>query len=521
MTTTNPHLLKLSLAQKRFLWLGLGLLFLIRLLMVIQVPFADSTESRYAEIARKMVETNDWITPQFDYGVPFWGKPPLHTWVAAAGMKLFGVNQFGGRIFIFLSACAMLYLLFRWVEALRGRDYALVGTVVVFSSGIFFSSMAMVMTDLVMVAGTTLAMVAFWKAIEGETQSHWAGYGFFLGLAIGLLAKGPIAVVLAGLPIGAWVLLSGRWRDAWSRLPWLSGGLLALLITVPWYVAAEIKTPGFLQYFFVGEHFYRYTKPGWTGDLYGDGHHRAFGTIWVYWVSGVLPWSLFFIWPLIHFRKLLSVLRREEGTWLLYLLCWTVAPLLFFTFASNVIRTYVLTGVPAAGFLIMEMWRFTGTLKTKPSPMLSMLFQFALCVALLLYGWNYYVYTYLPDLAPRGTQKWLVAKMNSLQDAQDGDLYIYGERSYSAEFYTGGHSHVLGRNQGLWPLMSDGTRDFVAIRKGRFETLPEEVREAFEYEDSFRRYELYREKEPVEVPAETGARQLGAGRSLAESGPRA
>ena len=56
---------------------GLVTLLLVRLLDMVVVPLTDPTEGRYAEIARKMVETGNWITPQFDYGVPFWAKPCL------------------------------------------------------------------------------------------------------------------------------------------------------------------------------------------------------------------------------------------------------------------------------------------------------------------------------------------------------------------------------------------------------------------------------------------------------------
>ena len=69
--------------SRAILW-GLFLLLAVRVAAMIWVPLTDPTEARYAEIARKMVETGNWITPQFDYGVPFWAKPPLHTWLSAA-----------------------------------------------------------------------------------------------------------------------------------------------------------------------------------------------------------------------------------------------------------------------------------------------------------------------------------------------------------------------------------------------------------------------------------------------------
>ncbi|RYD25437.1 MAG: hypothetical protein EOP87_24390, partial [Verrucomicrobiaceae bacterium] len=50
------------------------------------------------------------------YGVPFWAKPPLSMWVSALGMELFGVNEFGSRIFIFLAAMVILTLVVRAVR---------------------------------------------------------------------------------------------------------------------------------------------------------------------------------------------------------------------------------------------------------------------------------------------------------------------------------------------------------------------------------------------------------------------
>ena len=74
----------------------------MRLLLNAILPLMDKTEARYAEIARIMYETNNWITPQIDYGVPFWAKPPLNTWLSALSMKVFGVNEFAVRFPAFL-----------------------------------------------------------------------------------------------------------------------------------------------------------------------------------------------------------------------------------------------------------------------------------------------------------------------------------------------------------------------------------------------------------------------------------
>lgn len=63
-------------------------------------PLMDTTEARYADIARRMVELNDWITPWFDHEQAFWGKPILSFWLTVVGFKVFGFNEFGARFFL-------------------------------------------------------------------------------------------------------------------------------------------------------------------------------------------------------------------------------------------------------------------------------------------------------------------------------------------------------------------------------------------------------------------------------------
>ena len=360
----TPYLIdhiKLSDLQRKLLWVFIGMILLSRLITIVEIPLMDTTEARYGEIARKMVETNDWITPQFDYGVWFWGKPPLHTWVSALGMKLFGVSAFAARIFIFVSGCGLLALLYRWVQREKGRGYALVGTAVLASSGLFYVAMGSVMTDLVMTCGTCLSMIAFWNALRDDPDNNphprrrlW-GYLFFVGLAIGLLAKGPAATVLTAIPIFLWVLFSNQWVRTWKDIPWLTGGALALVITLPWYIAAELKTPGFIEYFIVGEHYQRFVVSGWEGDLYGSAHDHKKGAIWLYALMCFLPWTPMILAPLLRFKKMLPQLKPRSNPWLFYLLCWAVSPMLFFTMATNILPTYVITGVPAGCFLAIEL----------------------------------------------------------------------------------------------------------------------------------------------------------------------
>ena len=444
--------------DRRFLVAALALLLAARLAAIFWFPFTDTTEARYAEIARKMLETGDWITPQFDYGVPFWGKPPLHTWLSALGMKVFGVGPFGARAFILATAIGVLAIVFAWVRRRRGRDEALLATVVLASTVLFLGASAFVMTDMVMALGTTLCMVGFHMCVTGAGSRRLWGHLFFIGIAVGLLAKGPVAVVLTAIPILLWLAIGGRWRRLYA-LPWASGLILAAILTLPWYVAAEIRTPGFLRYFLIGEHFERFTVSGWRGDLYGSGHARAKGMIWIYALGVFLPWTLFAAALLPRGRAVAALARDGEG-WLSYLALWALSPLILFTPAANILPAYVLPSLPAAAILLVSLWTVAWGGPGRWG-------RAAGALAIGGVAASFLVVSLLSVAAPQAlrlkTERELVAAARAV-DPQIRFTY-WGRRSYSAEFYTGGQVAFTTSEATLDALTGNGVRDAVAVRE--------------------------------------------------------
>ncbi len=447
----------LTQVDQKFLVIALATLLAVRLLAVFWLPFVDTTEARYAEIARKMVETGDWITPQFDYGVPFWGKPPLHTWLSAIGMKIFGVGPFGARIFTLATSLGVLGLIFAWVRQHRGVDQALVATTVLASSVMFFGASAFVMTDMVMVLGTTLSMIAFYNCLPGGSSSATWGRLFFVGIAIGLLAKGPVALVITMIPILPWLFITGRWRRL-NALPWASGLFIAAVLTLPWYIAAEIKTLGFLRYFIIGEHFERFVVSGWQGDLYGSGHAEPKGIIWLYGLATFLPWTVFAVALLPRAKAFFTGTPYDDEGWHSYLALWTIAPLLLFTPAANILAAYALPGLPAAAVLLVSFWTQgwgAPGRKTRIAATGAIGGVAALFLALTVLA------QFFPSVVGWQSERELVSAARSV----DPDIrFTYlGRRSYSAEFYTQGTVQFTDRTATLEALAGNGLRDAVAI----------------------------------------------------------
>jgi len=330
---------------------GIGLL---RAATLGVIPLLDRSEARYAEIGRVMVETDNWLTPQLEVGTPFWGKPPLHFWATALSLQAFGASGFAARLASLLGALAVLFVTQRVARRLHGAFVASLACLVLASSALFYTLAAQVSLDLTLTACTTGALGAFFLAnlephAKVARRLHWLG---FLALGAGLLAKGPVVIALWA---GTLVLTSLALRDLrWLRgVPWVTGIAIAAVVGVPWYLAAERSTPGFLDYFLVHENFLRFLVSDY-GDRYGHGHTLPYGMIWGFALLALLPWSpaiLVFSWR--GWRA--GALARLHGDPARAFLCaWSVAPLLFFTASRSVVVTYVLPALPPIAVLLAD-----------------------------------------------------------------------------------------------------------------------------------------------------------------------
>ncbi|MEL0629868.1 glycosyltransferase family 39 protein [Psychromonas aquatilis] len=328
-------------------------IMLIRLVSLQLYPLMDTTEARYGEMARLMVETNNWVTPLFNYDVPFWGKPPMQTWVSALSGKILGISEFSLRFPHFISG--ILTILLVGYFAYRKRMSPSLSMFILLTCAGFYIASGAIMTDSLLTLSMTLSMFGFYFGWQNHSKRY--AYLGFVGIGLGLLIKGPLIIVLIGLSIVPWIIINYKVLEGakqfWLRIPIFSGLLLSLIIAGPWYAIAEQATPGFLHYFLVGEHWSRFTVSGWSGDLYGSAHDEPRGMIWLFWLYIAFPWSLVLLYRLIKSsKKSVFFTDSESKSWHTFLLCWLISPMLLFTFSGNILPMYVLPGLPAIALLL-------------------------------------------------------------------------------------------------------------------------------------------------------------------------
>ncbi|MGB9010222.1 MAG: glycosyltransferase family 39 protein [Candidatus Acidiferrales bacterium] len=321
-------------------------------------------EPRYVWIARAMAETGDWVTPTL-YGKPWFEKPVLYYWGAALGFRLHLPAEWAARLpsaFPALAAAiAIAYL--GWKHYGASEDWSrapwLLAPAIFCTSvaGIAFARAAT--PDMLFASAITLAMayaasvLRYRGDLRAQDDSNQAParskqrdlgmlalFGAFLGL--GVLAKGPAAVILAGGAIAIWVLATRNWRAA-LRLAHPIGIAVFALVALPWYVLCARRNPDFLHVFIFQHNFERYLTPVFQ-------HKQPFWFFIPITLLALLPWSVFLIGALQEGLRL-----WHEKSWMaspgFFFACWAIFPIVFFSFSESKLPSYILPAVPALALI--------------------------------------------------------------------------------------------------------------------------------------------------------------------------
>lgn len=421
---------------------------LFRLLLTATIPLLDKTESRYAEIARIMQETNQWVVLQIDYGVPFWAKPPLSTWLSAGSFEIFGVNEFAARFPSFLLSLILIIIAGKIVKK-DGYSFYLPGFILL-TTPEFLIHTGVVSTDTSLQFCIALMMISFWKTMQSETKTYW-NYVFFIALGFGFLAKGPLITVLTFPPLFLWCCLDfKRFKAVFSKFSILLGLIITAIIALPWYYFCEQESPGFLDYFIVGEHYKRFLEPGWKGDLYGTGHSQPKGMIWLLMIAFILPWIQVVLYKLWKNKATIF-----KNSWVSFLIVWAFWTPLFFTISSNILHTYVLPSALPVMFLVVHFWEdFT---RKKLLINIALFFPVVAFIA-------YFSLIATGRLDNQmNSDKYILENLKVTTENKETPIYYWKSKNYSGQFYSNGKAQVIHTDKQLDSVLTLNKKLFFVI----------------------------------------------------------
>ena len=300
-----------------------------------------SDEGRYAEMAREMLVTGDWVTPRYN-GYKYFEKPPLQVWATAAAFQVFGIGDWQARLWTaltgFLTILAIGFTGARIYNARAGwlAAAALASSPMWVISG-HFNSLDMGLSAFLVAALCSLLLAQ--TAHNESSCRHWM-WACWIFMALATLSKGVIGAAIPAMVFIAYSISTWDWK-IWTRLRLLSGLILFLVITAPWFVLVAQRNPEFLEFFFIHEHLQRFTQ---------DAHSRT-GPIYYFiplLLIGILPWVLQIPGAI---AQAWQERRREFSSgWLL--VCWFVVIFAFFSVSRSKLPGYIIPIFPALALLI-------------------------------------------------------------------------------------------------------------------------------------------------------------------------
>ena len=301
-------------------------------------------EGRYAEIAREMQASGDWVTPRLN-GLKYFEKPPLQYWLTAASFAAFGHDEWAARLPTALAGFLTVLLVGYAGWIIASPTVGAYAAAVLASSTWQFGISHILTLDALLTFWLALALVAFLlaqHATAGPAQRRWMLVAW-AATAGGVLTKGLVALAI---PFCTLVLYSISTRDAgpWKRLYLGRGLLLMLALAAPWFVLVSMRNAEFARFFFIHEHFERFLTT----------EHRRTGAWWYFvpmLLAGLLPWTGIFLWRAWGSWRDASV---DAGgfAWGRFCLLWSAFVLVFFSLSGSKLPSYILPIFPAAALVI-------------------------------------------------------------------------------------------------------------------------------------------------------------------------
>ena len=368
------------------------------------LPLIDRDEPRFAEASREMQQSGDFVIPRVNNEYRF-DKPPLIYWCQVASAKVFGESDFSVRFPSVLFAAATAVLTAMWGARLYGAKIGLWSGVIFGTCLQLFIHGRAAVADMPMVFFFLSATWIAWERIT-KPQSRWLWSAFYISLALGFLAKGPIAL----LPILFPALFCLFQRKAFSfhagSAFW--GTVLLVLIVGAWGIPALVATKG--EFFAIG--IGRHVVMRSVAPMQSHGGNGLIGYLlslpfYLFTIFfSFFPWSIFLPGTISRLRRGVDLPER-------YLLGGITLVFLVFTLIQTKLPHYTLPAFPLLAILTAKYLNSTVLARARSLPFVLARFlpwaTVALYVLVALVGFSW-VAPYFPSKAAYESVKQSLAR---------------------------------------------------------------------------------------------------------------
>ncbi|MCA9423648.1 MAG: phospholipid carrier-dependent glycosyltransferase, partial [Candidatus Omnitrophica bacterium] len=317
----------------------------------------EPDEGYYAEPAKSMISTGDWIVPQNNLR-PFIEKPPIVFWGIVAGIKFLGCNEWGVRfanaVWFILTALTVAGLAKSFWD-----DKTAILSAVVYSTSLFpYAASNIVTPDTPLAFWGTATLACFWKSLHASDRKRSAIWTILMGAALGfgVLSKGPAMLVIS-LPIPIYLLFTRKIREFCLTPDFFISILLFLGIGSSWYIAIASNIPGAFSYMWDNQI---------SGRFLSEKYSRNPGPLAPFYVYlptillGTLPWSAVWypqasgMWR--EHGGLRGILNRQMREPNLFLFTWLAFPFMVFCISSSRLPLYLLPLFAPLSIITARCW---------------------------------------------------------------------------------------------------------------------------------------------------------------------
>jgi 4-amino-4-deoxy-L-arabinose transferase-like glycosyltransferase len=305
---------------------------------VRDLTFPD--ELRYAEVAREMLESRNWILPKLNYQT-YADKPPLHFWFLSSAMGTFGANTLAALLPSALSAILTILVTYWFGKSLFDPEVAAVAAWILGSLFLFLLMAQVVRMDIVLTLLTTAGLAFFHRGLQDEKRGSAAVVAGFACMGMAMITKGPVGLIVTMIPLFSYAIMSREIRSL--RKLYTGRGLLVMAaIPLLWLIPAVFQ--GGRTY------LYELVVRQNLGRVVGSfAHAEPFYYYFVLFPLLFAPWGFYLMLYLDGgIRKHLAIDRSA----VLFLVCWVAGLLLFFSVLSGKKGNYILPLTPGLALLV-------------------------------------------------------------------------------------------------------------------------------------------------------------------------